>query len=233
MKTLIAYFLLVSVCLAQPAPPIPEDRECYQWGVMHPYEPWDGKTKTLHIVIDYSFESKLIERELTRDWTKFAKGSELQRFRGMALGCRMSTIREYFRMKIHIVHKRDTQYRGECPAYQIERGKCIPFDKRAFLTTTYPLLTVEYVINQYYQDSDLLVWKDAIVAINNKYKENLTDVLYAWVAVKKDRYTEPPIPVTYPIFPAKPIHRPPWEPRLRGAFKVHDGDEFEQIRLFW
>lgn len=119
----------------------------------------------LYILGDGEKQSKMLQAELERDWTTKPRPSvwvwsnlsedEQQSF--LENGKRLNKISKHIHDKFEIIYvKWPYAHAKEYPAIKIGRGLYEPVDKRAFLTTSYPLLTMQYICDAYFEDDYLV-----------------------------------------------------------------------------
>lgn len=129
-----------------------------------------SEERILYIAINSSFESSLLKDELTRDWTKpnpdaLKTMTEQDKENLYLLGNKFNLIRESLNLKFKFVEWPNVPNDLRIyPSFKFGKyGVWEPFDKRAFQTTTMPLLTVRYLNDLYYT-------KDAEDFQKRKYK---------------------------------------------------------------
>lgn len=116
--------------------------------------------QTLYISVNSEFESQLIQSELTRDWTQFNPSADLtkeQKGKFKTQGEKFNELRDSLNLKFEFVTPNEWTLRLKPLSYKFGKyDEWEEFDKRAFITDSYPLKTVEYLrkirYSNYYED---------------------------------------------------------------------------------
>ncbi len=132
------------------------------------------RRETMYITVNNDFESQLIIDELTRDWTKTsAKLSPEQLKLFQEEGEEYNKLRDDLRLDFVFLtlDKAPLEARKVLSYSFGKRGSWEQIDKRAFLTSTYPLKTVEYIYRTYYNDKEKIRFKRKVRKYEDEYQK--------------------------------------------------------------
>ena len=115
--------------------------------------------RTIYVGVNpTTFESQLIQDELTRNWTQLNSKVELDATQIISfkeLGEHYNKIREDLNVKFEFIDYAHIPPEIECPCIKIGKyGNWEEIDKRAFQTTTMPLLTVIWMYKIHFRIED-------------------------------------------------------------------------------
>lgn len=156
--TFLCFFLVTFVNFT--IEPLLQPRDIYTWR----REPIVIE-RELYIAVDESKQSNMLRNELTQDWTKAINPdvlSEMNKQEKEAYRVRaeqLNSIRDNFRVKVHIIEWHDDRLDGQVvpfPCFMFGKyGDWIEFHEKTFTTSTWPLLTVDAIIERRYYERDL------------------------------------------------------------------------------
>ena len=141
--------------------------------------------KAITIVLDNSVHSQMLEKELTRDWTKAHPDVKLtweQHLERIQVGLEMREIQQS--LQFQLVRDFEVRQYLNLPAYRFDKyDEWTPFDKRAFSTTTVPLKTVKGLVDLYNHDARRAEWEemcDRVTTTNEQLNKAATDHFHTW-----------------------------------------------------
>ncbi len=116
-------------------------------------------TETLFISVNNDFNSQLIQSELTRDWTNFNPSTNLTKAQidnFKKEGQKINELRTSLNLKFEFVQQEKAPIGVKVLSYKFGKyDEWEEIDKRAFKSSLFPLLTVEYLrkerYNHFYQ----------------------------------------------------------------------------------